>query len=197
MSITEWKLTCKLKIWGKTWSRRKPCLGVSIWTLTSILVGICRLSAWNNSIYCSWKNFVREKCNSIRGKLVEDEHFRFRCRGQTFLDVIVEVVLPDLLNGALLVLSFLGNLLEIIDIFCYFRDTVQKVFVNIVHACSGWGKARELLSFLTDRYIHIKACGRIFDICVRSVLLYGSQFLAKVRLDRNDRAMLRWNSVWE
>ena len=51
--------------------------------------------------------------------------------------MIVEVVLPDLLNGALLVLSLLGNLLEIIDIFCYFRDTVQEVFVNIVHACSG------------------------------------------------------------
>ena len=39
--------------------------------------------------------------------------------------------------------------------------------------------------------------GKIFNACVRSVLLYGSECWAmrkedKARLERNDRAMLRW-----
>ena len=35
-------------------------------------------------------------------------------------------------------------------------------------------KVRELKLLLTNHYIHIKTRGKIFDVCLRSVLLYGS-----------------------
>ena len=49
----------------------------------------------------------------------------------------------------------------------------------------------------TNRYINIMTRGKIFNVCVGSVLLYGSECWAmrkkdKARLERNDRAMLRW-----
>ena len=88
-----------------------------------------------------------------------------------------------------------------VDRFCYLGDTVSEggncKHGTIERARSAWGKFRELLPLLTNRYIHIKTSGKIFNVCARSVLLYRSECWAlgkddKVRLERNDRAMLRW-----
>ena len=83
---------------------------------------------------------------------------------------------------------------------CYLGDTVSTgggcKHGTIARARSAWGKFRELLPLLTNHYINIKTCGKIFNVCVHSVLLYGSERWAmrkedKARLERNDRAMLR------
>ena len=111
----------------------------------------------------------------------------------TIFSVTGVVVLPDLLKG--------GHALEVVDTFCYLGDTVSAgggcKHGAIARAQSAWGKFRELLPLLTNRYITIKTHGKIFNVCVRSVLLYGSECWAmrkedKARLERNDRAMLRW-----
>ena len=40
---------------------------------------------------------------------------------------------------------------------------------------SGWKKFRELLPLLTSRVISHKVKGRLYNACVRSVILYGSE----------------------
>ena len=59
------------------------------------------------------------------------------------------------------------------------------------------GKVSGTIATLDQPYINIKTRGKIFSVCVRSVLLHGSECWAtrkedKARLERNDRAMLRW-----
>ena len=94
-----------------------------------------------------------------------------------------------------------GHTLEVVDTFCYLGDTVSAgggcKHGTIARARSAWGKFRELLPLLTNRYINFKTRKKIFNVCVHSVLLYGSECWAmrkedKARIERNDRAMLRW-----
>ena len=54
-----------------------------------------------------------------------------------------------------------------------------------------------LLPILTSKHISLAARGKVFDACVRSALLHGSETLAATapdlqRLCRNDRSMIRW-----
>ena len=135
---------------------------------------------------------MHKKCSGIRGRLVEDEDFQCsRCRG-----------LARPIDGHPCDSFTLGgHTLEVVDKFCYLGDTISAgggcKHGAIARARSAWGKFWELLPLLTNRYINIMTRGKIFDVCVRSVLLYGSECWAmrkedKARLERNDRAMLRW-----
>lgn len=93
-----------------------------------------------------------------------------------------------------------GQTLEVVDSFCYLGATINAgggcTHSAIARAGSAWGKFRELLPLLTNTYILIKTRGNIFNICVRSVLLYGSKCWAlrkvdKMQLERNNWAMIR------
>ena len=155
--------------------------------------GVCRTGVGKNSIFCQGcKHWVHKKCSGIRGRLVEDENFRCnRCCG-----------LARPIDGRPCDSITLGeHNLEIVDTFCYLGDTISAgggcKHGAIARARSAWGKFRELLPLLTNRYIDIKTRGKIFNVCVRSVMLYGSECWAmrkedRVRLERNDRSMLRW-----
>ena len=155
--------------------------------------GVCRSGVGRNSIFCSGcKHWVHKKCSSIRDRLVVDDNFQCdRCRG-----------LARPIDGRSCdSITLGGHTLEVVDTFCYLGDTVSAgggcKHGTIARARSAWGKFRELLPLLTNRYINIKTRGKIFNVCVRSVLLYGSECWAmrkedKARLERNDRAMLRW-----
>ena len=135
---------------------------------------------------------MHKKCSGIRGRLVEDEDFQCnRCRGQA--RPIDERPCDSITLG--------GHTLEVVDTFCYLGDTISAgggcKHGAIARASSAWGKFRELLPLLTNRYINIMTREKIFNVFVRSVLLYGSECWAmrkedKARLERNDRAMLRW-----
>ena len=62
---------------------------------------------------------------------------------------------------------------------------------------SAWGKFRELLPLLTYQAIPLKSRGKVYNSCIRSVMLYGSECWALttadvLRLQRNERAMVRW-----
>ena len=66
-----------------------------------------------------------------------------------------------------------------------------------VRAKVAWGRFRQLLPILTNRSISFATRGYVFNACIRPVLLYGSECWAmrnedKLRLQRNDRAMIRW-----
>ncbi len=58
----------------------------------------------------------------------------------------------------------------------------------------AWGKFKKLLPILTNKHLFLKSRGRVFDACVRSALLYGSETWAPTAPDvhRADRAMVRW-----
>ena len=122
----------------------------------------------SNSIYCSdCKHWVHKKCSRIHGRLIEDESFRCdRCLG-----------LARPIDGRPCDSIMLKeHTVEVVDSFCYLGDTIGAgggcTLGAIARCRAAWGKFRELLPLLTNRYINIKVRGKIFDVCVRSVLLY-------------------------
>ena len=67
----------------------------------------------------------------------------------------------------------------------------------ITRCCTAWGKFKKLLPILTSKHISLTVRGKVFDTCVRSALLHGSETWAPTapdlqRLRRNDRSMIRW-----
>ena len=46
---------------------------------------------------------------------------------------------------------------------------------SVARIRSGWKKFRELLPLLTSRVFSLHMKGRVFEACVRSVVLYGSE----------------------
>ena len=62
---------------------------------------------------------------------------------------------------------------------------------------SGWKKFKELAPFLTDKHTSMAVKGQVYNACVRSALLYGSETWPmkaedETRIQRNDRKMVRW-----
>ena len=67
----------------------------------------------------------------------------------------------------------------------------------ITRCCTAWGKFKKLLPILTSKHISLTVRGKVFDACVRSALLHGSETWAPTAPDlqqlcRNDRSMIRW-----
>ena len=87
--------------------------------------------------------------------------------------------------------------------FCYLGDMLSAADgcegSSITRTRSAWKKFRELLPLLTSRTFSLKKKGALYEACVRSVMLYGSEtWPAKeediARLHRTDMSMLRWMS---
>ena len=83
--------------------------------------------------------------------------------------------------------------------FCYLGDMVSAAggseASSITRTRSAWKKFRELLPLLTSRTFSLKKKGELYEACIRSVMLYGSEtWPAKeediVRLHRTDMSML-------
>ena len=110
------------------------------------------------------------------------------------------IIARPLIDACVISLHCWAQTLEVVDLFCYLGATINAgggcTHSAIARAGSAWGKLRELLPLLTNTYILIKTRGNIFNICVRSVLLYGSKCWAvrkvdKMQLERNNWAMIR------
>ena len=61
----------------------------------------------------------------------------------------------------------------------------------------AWGKFRQLLSFLTNRNLPLVTRGRLYSICVRSVMLHAAETwvmtVATMNCMRqNDSKMIHW-----
>ena len=64
---------------------------------------------------------------------------------------------------------------------------------------SGWRMLRELLPLLTLRGTSLPLKGRLYAVCMRSVMLYGSETWViknedEQRYERNEMRMVRWMS---
>ena len=91
--------------------------------------------------------------------------------------------------------------LEVVPEFCYLGDMLSAgggcELAAITRCKCAWGKFRQLLPLLTNRPLPLLTRGKVYSSCVRSVMLHAAETWAmKVdtlnRLQRNDRAMIRW-----
>ena len=94
-----------------------------------------------------------------------------------------------------------GTQLGVEASFCYLGDMLCAgggcELAIATRCCTAWGKFKKLLPILTSRHVSLKARGSVFNACVRSAMLHGSETWAPSapdlqRLRRNDRAMVRW-----
>ena len=72
-----------------------------------------------------------------------------------------------------------GQANEVVQRFCYLEDTIEAQGGAsagvIARVRSGWSKFRELLPLLTSRALPLLTKGRVYQACVRSVMMYGSE----------------------
>ena len=69
--------------------------------------------------------------------------------------------------------------------------------VGIARVRSAWGKFCELLPLLTNQAIPLKSRGKVYNSCIRSVMLSDSECWVLTtadvqRLQQNKRAMIYW-----
>ena len=153
---------------------------------------VCRKGVRCNAIKCGQCHlWVHKKCSGLR-RLNEDPDYKCkRCLdlarpidGRPVTEIQVD-----------------GSTLEVVDSFCYLGDMLSAgggcELSSTVRVKTAWGKFRGLIPILTSRVIPIVTRGRVYNTCVRSVMLSGSECWALTqsalaRLERNDKAMIRW-----
>ena len=90
--------------------------------------------------------------------------------------------------------------LDVVESFVYFGDEISPnggcEVSTIAKIRSAWGKFCELLPLLTNQAIPLKSRGKVYNSCIRNVMLYGRECWALTtddfqRLQRNERAMIR------
>ncbi|RUS78708.1 hypothetical protein EGW08_013529 [Elysia chlorotica] len=137
-------------------------------------------------------NLSAQNCSGIIGRLTDNPLYVCpRCNGRArpidgrpFTQVDVD-----------------GAMLDVEASFCYLGDMLCAgggcELAIITRCCTAWGKFKKLLPLLTSKHVTLKTRGKIFNTCIRSALLHGSETWAPAapdlqRLRRNDRAMIRW-----
>ena len=155
--------------------------------------GVCHKGVGVNSVYChSCKHWVHYRCSKMRGRLHTNPEFMCTaCKDREFGVGDFEEV----------TVNCGGRPLEVVDKFCYLGDTIgarggaeDSITARIR---SGWNKFRDLVPLLASKGLSLAAKGRLYQACVRSVMLYASETWPVKeedlsRLERNDNSMLRW-----
>ncbi|KAI8481620.1 hypothetical protein Bbelb_406210 [Branchiostoma belcheri] len=154
--------------------------------------GVCRKGVGENSIFCPHcQHWIHKKCTSIKGKLKEDPNFICRqCHSNS----------PSPVQPTQEV-TVAGETFKVVPTFCYLGDMIGQsggcTDAVTARIKTAWKSFHELLPILADRSIPFINRGHVFNSCVRSVMLYGSETWAVStedlrRLDRCDNAMIRW-----
>jgi len=155
--------------------------------------GVCGKGVGNNSVKCVMcEKWIHKRCSGIKGNLskVCGTFVCAKCKGKR---QTAEALDGDIDIGN-------GCKLEKVARFCYLGDTIgaeggseQAISSRI---CGGWNRFRELASFLCSKDISLAVRGMVYDVCVRSCVLYGSETWCmkmedEMRIERNDRKMIR------
>ena len=133
---------------------------------------VCRSGVRVNFIECSkCKNWVHKKCSGVRGRLVEDPAYVCpRCSDQA----------QPIDNRPVTHVDVDGTLLDVEPNFCYLGDML----------CAGggckllWyclGNFKRLLPILTSNHVSLRTRWKVFNACVRSALLHGSETWSVLR----------------
>ena len=155
--------------------------------------GVCLKGVGVNSIYCSnCKHWIHKRCSKVSGPIKSNVNFKCqRCQG-----LAPAIDKRDMLN---VVVD--NESIEVVDSFCYLGDMITSgggcSEATVVRCRTAWKKFKELLPLLTSKSISLRNRGKVFVTYVRSALLHASECWALkkedlLRLQRNERAMLRW-----
>ena len=154
---------------------------------------VCCKNVGSNAIICSTcKLWVHKRCSGIKTALKEDPGYVCpRCQGR---------VRP--IDGRPITEVPVDNTqLEVVDRFVYLGDKLSSgggCTLAVINRCGiAWGKFRQLLPILTSKHLALTTKGRVYDACVRSAMLHGSETWATRKTDldqlnRCDRSMMRW-----
>ena len=155
---------------------------------------VCRKGVRENSILCTKCDlWVHGKCDGlVRVKPILN-YTCPRCRNAPGVRPVDGRPIEKVQVG--------DSILEAVDRFCYLGDMLSAgggcEAAAIARCRCAWGKFRENLPLLTARALPFKIRGRLFNSVVRSSLLHATETWqmssdALKRLQRNDRAMIRW-----
>lgn len=151
--------------------------------------GVCGKGVGVNSILCT----VCEKwCHK-------------RCSGRSSVVGVSNFVCPACVRGTLDVdddsIEVDGQRIEEVSAFCYLGDMLERSGgaerAVRTRVAAAWSKWRELSSLLVNRHLPLVRRARVYEACIRSVLLYGAETWAlTARLEQIirscDRRMLRY-----
>ena len=80
-----------------------------------------------------------------------------------------------------------GEPLEDVDSLCYLGDMLSAgggcESAVITRGRTAWGKCRDLLPILSSKNVALRTKGRVYDACIRSAMLYGSETWAPRNID--------------
>ena len=138
------------------------------------------LQKGNNSIQCiACKKWIHKKCSRIKGKLKGEAGYKCPvCMGQAQpsgeTTVIVEIRLGQ-------------DRLECVDKFCYLREMIvsgsgAEEAARTRVRCA-WRKFHELAPIITSRSASLKLKGKVYSLCVQSILVYGSKTRSMMVVD--------------
>ena len=137
---------------------------------------VCQSGVGVNSIQCSQCMYwVYKKCSGVRGRLAEDPDYVCprRCDQARTID-----------NRPVTQVDVDGTLLDVESNFCYLGDMLCAgggCKLAIVTRCStAWVKFKRLLPILTSKHVSIRSHRKVFNACVRSALLHGSETCARL-----------------
>ena len=156
--------------------------------------GVCLTGVGStNAILCDGcKRWVHKNCSGIKGHLLPESEFTCaRCLGTA-----------RAIYGRQSLEVEVGNeKLKVVPEFCYLGDMLSAgggcELAAITSCKCAWGKFRQLLPLLTNCQVPLLTRGKVYSSCVRSVMLHAAETWAMKgdtlnRLQRNDRAMIRW-----
>ena len=143
-------------------------------------------------LYTECKNWCHKRCSGLK-RLAGVQNFKCpECKK--------DKVKEDKRDG-----TTLGRQIEEVQEFCYLGDVLdcEAGVERAVRArvSAAWKEWRDMAGLLTDKRIPLRIRGSVYDSCIRSVMLYGSETRAMTKKDEDilrkcDRRMLRYMARW-
>jgi len=154
--------------------------------------GVCAKGVGVNSIKCTkCQSWTHKKCSGVKGNLTSLKT-PFVCKactvGKSDNEVCTGITVGD-------------DTFERVGKFCYLGDTINAnggvESASVTRTRCAWQKFRELSPILTGKDISLRIKGRVYEACVRSAMLYGSETWAmkaeqERRFERTEMRMVRW-----
>jgi hypothetical protein len=156
--------------------------------------GVCGKGVASNSLQCTkCRKWVHKRCSNIKGSL-QAANATFVCRKCVTLPQNASVT-----NGGMDIGN--GSVLEKVGKFCYLGDMLNADggadSAVVARVRSAWKKFRELAPILTFKGASLKIKGKVYESCVRSCMVYGSEVWPMKKeheavLERTEMRMIRW-----
>jgi hypothetical protein len=156
--------------------------------------GVCGKGVASNSLQCTkCRKWVHKRCSNIKGGL-QAASATFVCRKCVTLPQNASVT-----NGGMDIGN--GSVLEKVGKFCYLGDMLNADggadSAVVARVRSAWKKFRELAPILTFKGASLKIKGKVYESCVRSCMVYGSEVWPMKKeheavLERTEMRMIRW-----